>query len=54
MKELNEAYDAYEKDYQHRKNEVCTRLLTMKNNCPDDTYSKWLLDVINFIQGEKR
>lgn len=54
MKDLNEAYDAYEKDYQHRKHEVCTRLLIMRNNCPDDTYSKWLLDAINFIQEEHR
>lgn len=54
MNELNDAYESYEKDYQHRKNEVCTRLFTMRNNCPDDTYSKWLLDAINFIQEEKR
>ena len=54
MSELNDAYEAYDKDYQHRKNEVCTRLLTMRNNCPDDTYSKWLLDAINFIQEEHR
>ena len=49
-----EAWKAYEEYYEHRKNEVCTRLLTMRNNCPDDTYSKWLLDAINFIQEEHR
>lgn len=54
MNELNDAYEAYEKDYQNRKNEVCTRLLTIRNNCPDDTFSKWLLDAINFIQEEHR
>lgn len=43
----------YEKWYDQRKNEVCTRLLTIRNNCPIDTYSKWLLDAINFIQEEK-
>ena len=43
----------YLKWYEHRKNEVCTRLLTIRNNCPDDTYSKWLLDAINFIQEDK-
>ena len=54
MNELNDAYEAYDKHYQHRKNEVCTRLLTMRNNCPDKTYSDWLLDAINFIQEEHR
>ncbi len=54
MSDIDDAYEAYEKDYQHRRNEVCSRLLTIRNNCPDDTYSKWLLDAINFIQEEKR
>lgn len=40
--------------YEKRKNEVCTRLLTIKEHCPDDTYSIWLLDAINFIQEEHR
>ena len=52
--EINRAYVEYEKDYQHRQNEICTKLLTIRNNCPNDTYSKWLLDAINFIQEEKR
>lgn len=54
MSEVDEAYKEYEEYYQHRKNEVCSRLITIRNNCPDDTYSKWLLDVINFIQEEKK
>lgn len=54
MSDIDDAYKAYEKDYQHRKNEVCSRLLTIRNNCPDDTFSKWLLDAINFIQEEHR
>lgn len=52
MSEIDEAYGQYQKEYEHRKNEVCSRLLTIRNNCPDDTYSKWLLDAINFIQEE--
>ena len=52
MIEIDEAYEQYQKEYEHRKNEVCSRLLTIRNNCPDDTYSKWLLDAINFIQEE--
>ena len=51
---LEQAYDDYNRDYHHRQNEVCSRLLTIRNNCPIDTYSKWLLDAINFIQEEKR
>lgn len=54
MEQINEAYEAYENDYQYRKNEVCSRLLTIRNNCPDDTYSKWIIDAINFIQEEHR
>ena len=49
-----EAWKEYEKYYENRKNEVCSRLLTIRNNCPDDTFSKWLLDAINFIQEEHR
>jgi hypothetical protein len=54
MNELNDAYEEYEKYYEHRKNEVCSRLLTIRNNCPNETFSKWLLDAINFIQEEHR
>ena len=52
--EIDIAMQEYEEWYDQRKNEVCTKLLTIRNNCPDDTYSKWLLDAINFIQEEKR
>ena len=52
MSEIDKAYEAYEKAYEQRKNEVCSRLLTIKENCPSDAYSKWLLDAINFIQEE--
>lgn len=51
--ELDQAIKDYKEWYEKRKNEICTRLLTIKENCPDDTYSKWLLDAINFIQEEK-
>ena len=51
--EIDKAMQEYEKWYEQRKNEVCTRLLTIRNNCPIDSYSKWLLDAINFIQEEK-
>lgn len=54
MTQIDEAYEAYNKDYECRKNEVCTRLFTIRNNCPDETFSKWLLDAINFIQEEHR
>ena len=52
MSEIDKAYEAYEKAYEQRKNEVCTRLITIRNDCPDDTYCKWLIDAINFIQEE--
>lgn len=52
--EIDIAMQEYDKWYEQRKNEVCTRLLTIRNNCPIDSYSKWLLDAINFIQEEKR
>lgn len=53
VKVIDQAFEDYIKWYEQRKNEVCTRLLTIRNNCPDDTYSKWLLDAINFIQEDK-
>lgn len=52
--EIDKAFEEYAVWYDKRKNEVCTRLLTIRNNCPDDTFSKWLLDAINFIQEEHR
>ena len=54
MTEIDDAFKEYEKYLKNRKNEVCTRLLTIRNNCPDDTYCHWLLDAINFIQEEWR
>ena len=54
MNDLNEAYEAYVKDYQRHQNEVCSRLLTIRKNCPNETFSKWLLDAIKFIQEEHR
>lgn len=54
MTEDDRADELDEGHYEWRKNEVCTRLLTIRNNCPDDTFSKWLLDAINFIQEEHR
>lgn len=53
-KEIEKAYAEYDSWYKQRKNEVCYRLVEIRNNCPDDTYCKWLLDAINFIQEEKR
>lgn len=52
--EIDQAFEAWEKWLKQRKNEVCTRLLTIRNSCPDDTYCKWLVDAINFIQEEVR
>lgn len=54
MSEIDDAYNEYDKAYQKRQNEVCSRLLTIRNHCPDETYGKWLIDAINFIQEEHR
>ena len=52
--EIEKAFEDYEVWYDKRKNEVCSRLLVIRNNCPSDVFSKWLLDAINFIQEDKR
>ncbi|MBP5699326.1 MAG: hypothetical protein J6W71_00545 [Methanobrevibacter sp.] len=54
MSDVDDAYKEYEKYLVNRKNEVCTQLLTIRNNCPDETYCNWLVDAINFIQEEWR
>lgn len=55
MKELIDiALEDVEKEYEHRKNEVCTRLLTIRDNCPNGTYCDWLVDAINFIQEQRK
>ena len=52
--EIDIAMHEYDKWYNQRKNEVCDKLLTIRNYCPIDRYCDWLLDAINFIQEEKR
>ena len=54
MEQVNDAYEAYEKDYLKRRHDICIKLLRIKENCPDKIYSSWLLDAINFIQEEHR
>lgn len=54
LKEINEAWEAYETDYNKRRCEVCTRLNTIKETTKDATYRKWLIQAIKFIYEEKR
>lgn len=52
--EIDDAYIAYQLDLIKRKNEVCSRLLTMRDLTVNRTYKKWLLDAVEFIQEEYR
>ena len=54
LKQLNKAYEDYERDNSKRRCEICTKLNTIKEMIKDDTQRKWLAQAIKFIYEEKR
>lgn len=50
--EINQAYAECELELARKKNEVVSRLFTIRNNTLNRTYAKWLLDAIEFIFKE--
>lgn len=53
MNECDRAWRAYERDYERRKNEILTKLDTIKNSKIPPTYYRWLNQVIEFIKEQK-
>ena len=50
----NEAWEAYEKDFIKRKNEIMTKLDTIKNDInTNSVYKTWLDQTIDFIKELK-
>lgn len=50
----NEAWKEYEEEFERRKNEVTTRLKTIKKgNMISNTYRIWLDQAIKFIEETK-
>lgn len=54
IKQLNKAYEDYERYYSKQRCEICTKLNTIKEMSKDDTQRKWLAQAIKFIYEEKR
>lgn len=53
MEEINTAYDEYLKDYEKKKNEIISKLTTIKLSKIPVVYEKWLNQTINFIKEQK-
>ena len=53
MEEINTAYDEYLKDYEKKKNEIISKLTTIKLSKIPTVYEKWLNQTINFIKEQK-
>lgn len=52
--EENEAWEAYEQDFTKRKNEIMSKLDTIKNDIDiDSVYKSWLYQAIEFIKEWK-
>lgn len=46
---LEEAYREYERDLDRLRNEILSKLITIRNDEIKDTYVKWLNQAIEFI-----
>lgn len=53
MEEINTAYDEYLKDYEKKKNEIISKLTTIKLSKIPTVYVNWLNQTINFIREQK-
>lgn len=53
MEEINTAYDEYLKEYEKKKNEIISKLTTIKMSKIPVVYEKWLNQTINFIKEQK-
>lgn len=49
----DEAWQAYAKDYEKCKNEILSKLETIKNSKIPPTYERWLSQTIHFIKEQK-
>lgn len=47
---LEKAYREYERDLHRLRNEILSKLITIRNNEKKDTYVKWLNQAIEFMK----
>lgn len=50
---LEKAYREYERDLDRLRNEILSKLITIRNNEKKDTYVKWLNQAIKFMEEMK-
>ena len=48
-KMIEKAYREYERDLRRLRNEILSKLITIRNDEKKDTYVKWLNQAIEFI-----
>ena len=53
MDEAEIAWSEYHESFIKRKNEILTKLGTIRNNINENTYQKWLEQTIEFIKEQK-
>lgn len=53
MEDIEQAYDELHQDYEHRKNEIITKLITIKKSSIPEVYREWLTQTIEFIKQSK-
>lgn len=46
---IEKAYREYERDLERTRNEILSKLITIRNDVKKDTYVKWLNQAIEFI-----
>lgn len=53
MEEIDQAYQDLHEYYEHRKNEIITKLITIKKSKIPEVYKQWLTQTIEFINNSK-
>ena len=53
IEEIDRAYQDYQKDYERRKNEILSKIETIKNSDLPVHFRMWLDQVSKFIKEEK-
>lgn len=53
MEEIDQAYQDLHEDYERRKNEIITKIITIKKTKIPEVYKQWLTQTIEFIKNSK-
>ncbi len=54
MEEIEQAYQDLHEEYERRKNEIITKIITIKKSKIPEVYKEWLKQTIEFIKESKQ